>query len=342
MSKNIPCRRWVIAVFTIASSIVVFDDSCDASRIPDTLRFSGLTFVKKLERAYHVSPRLILVNERQNPAYVMAELFEKSVAFLNKQGKVVTIDSFATEPGFAASKYGDWLYLWGRKNYADSFHRIYGPAGKILFEKIAPSTGNEPSTGIPLKVPGDFLKINSLECEIDIIDTSGNIIHTARPLQDGATGNIIYDTDSSGNMLFVAVSPGDYTIFTYYDASLVEQRHAVLTLNNAILLSAAGDGRFALINFYDAGEGWPLLAVSSAGERLFQISYPKAWSISGNNKFLAVADGAGEVSLINTNTWQSILKIDTLMLIQAGIRGDWRSIDFSDDSEYLLPWAIRR
>jgi hypothetical protein len=328
-------KNWRAGIF-IVIAILSFAPAASPSRLPDTLRFGGVSYIKRIEKLYHNKARLILINEKQQPAYVMAELFDKHVSFLNQAGKVVKTDSFPQSPSFTYSKTGKWLYLWGRKNYANYFYRLYGPGGKVSFEKVMPSSGAEPSTGIPLEDPSEFIKLIAADGIMALVDTAGDILYSAKPMSDSAQANLLFDSDLNGNAIFAVASPGEYTEFISYNGHLVEQRRAMLDLGDAISISSAHDGRFALVDFFDASGGWPLVVISSTGQKLFQISFPKASKLSEDDQYLGVGRGNTEIQLIKTDAWETIVRIDSTSLAPWPYSGAWKSIDFSDDNRFML------
>jgi hypothetical protein len=332
---NSVLKIWAFGIF-ILLAILDFFPAASASRLPDTLRFGDVAYIKRVEKLYHNKARLILINEKQQTAFVMAELFEKHVSFLNPAGNTVKTDSFPQPPSFAYSKTGSWLYLWGRKNDANYYYRIYGANGDILFEKSLPPSGSEPSTGTPLENITGFIKTVWPEGVLALVDSAGDMLYSARPLEDNSQANFLFDTDLNENAIFVAASPGDYTEFISYNGHLVEQKRTTLPLNGAFSISASDDGRFAMVNFYDTGEGWPLVVMSATGQNLYQVPFPKTYAMSSDANYLGLARANNELILLKTDSWETIVRVDSAAVAAWTHSGSWKNIEFSDDTRYML------
>jgi hypothetical protein len=336
MFKHSAIYRFLATCVFCATIILMMPIEAAASRLPDTLRFGGLTYLKRVERLYHNKARLILINENQQSPYVMAELFDRQVSFANNAGKTVKTDSFPQTPSFAYSKTGNWLYLWGRKGSSSNFYRLYGPKGVVLFEKVMPSSGTEPSTGVPIESATKFIKQIWPEGLLEIVDSSGTVLHSVKPLTENVSADFLYDSDLDEKTIFLAASPGEYTELVCYNSDLVEQRRLRLSYTSAVSLVAGRTGRFALVNFFDVGEGRPIQVITPSLETPYKISYPMVGRLSRDENYFGVARANKEVLLLKTDSWEPIVKIDSTALLARANAGDWNDLEFSDDSRFML------
>jgi hypothetical protein len=334
-SKSVSHKILSIAIIGVAIIIGLATDTI-ASRLPDTLRFGGLTYLKRVERLYNNRARLVLIDENQQPPYVMAELFNTHVSFSNALGKTVKTDSFPQAPGFAYSKTGSWLYVWGKKDYTNNFYRLYGPKGTVLLEKVMPSSGTEPSTGMPTEKADAFIKEVWPEGLLEIIDTSGAMQHSVKPLSGEIQADFLYDSDLGENNIFLVASPGEFTDLICYNSDLVEQRRQTVSYTSAVSLTASRGGRFAMVNFFDVGEGRPLLIITPALEIPYKVSYPLVGRFSYDDNYFGTARINDEVLLLRTDSWEPIVKIDSTALISKPNAGNWKDIEFSDDGRFMF------
>ncbi len=332
---NFPFRIILAIVF---GAIIIAGLSADlyASRLPDTLRLGGQVYLKRVERLYNNRARLVLMNESQPVPYVMAELFNTHVSFSNPQGKTVKTDSFPQPPQFAYSKTGSWLYVWGRRNYANNFYRLYGPKGVVLFEKIMPSSGTEPSTGVPTEKATEFIKEIWPEGLFEVVDSSGIVLHSVKPLTEDVQADFIYDSDLDGKYIFLAASPGEYTDLVCYNSDLIEQRRLRVSYISAVSLTASRTGRFAMVNFFDIGEGRPILIITPSLEIPYKVTYPLVGRFSQDETYFGTARINNEVLLLRTDSWEPIVKIDSTALLSKPNAGNWKDLEFSDDGRFML------
>lgn len=322
----------------VFGAIIIAGLSADlyASRLPDTLRLGGQVYLKRVERLYNNRARLVLMNESQPVPYVMAELFNTHVSFSNPQGKTVKTDSFPQPPQFAYSKTGSWLYVWGRRNYANNFYRLYGPKGVVLFEKIMPSSGTEPSTGVPTEKATEFIKEIWPEGLFEVVDSSGIVLHSVKPLTEDVQADFIYDSDLDGKYIFLAASPGEYTDLVCYNSDLIEQRRLRVSYISAVSLTASRTGRFAMVNFFDIGEGRPILIITPSLEIPYKVTYPLVGRFSQDETYFGTARINNEVLLLRTDSWEPIVKIDSTALLSKPNAGNWKDLEFSDDGRFML------
>jgi len=276
------------------------------------------------------------MNESQPVPYVMAELFNTHVSFSNPQGKTVKTDSFPQPPQFAYSKTGSWLYVWGRRNYANNFYRLYGPKGVVLFEKIMPSSGTEPSTGVPTEKATEFIKEIWPEGLFEVVDSSGIVLHSVKPLTEDVQADFIYDSDLDGKYIFLAASPGEYTDLVCYNSDLIEQRRLRVSYISAVSLTASRTGRFAMVNFFDIGEGRPILIITPSLEIPYKVTYPLVGRFSQDETYFGTARINNEVLLLRTDSWEPIVKIDSTALLSKPNAGNWKDLEFSDDGRFML------
>jgi hypothetical protein len=327
----------LIAATIIGATIIVgLTADAFASRLPDTLRLGGQVYLKRVERLYSNRARLVLMNESQPVPYVMAELFNTHVSFSNPQGKTVKTDSFPQPPQFAYSKTGSWLYVWGRRNYANNFYRLYGPKGVVLFEKIMPSSGAEPSTGIPTEKADGFIKEVWPEGLFELVDSSGIVQHSVKPLTEDVQADFIYDSDLEGKFIFLAASPGEYTELVCYNSDLIEQRRLRVSYISAVSLTASRNGRFAMVSFFDIGEGRPILIITPSLEIPYKVTYPLVGRFSQDENYFGTARINNEVLLLRTDSWEPIVKIDSTALLSKPNAGNWKDLEFSDDGRFML------
>lgn len=307
-----------------------------ASRLPDTLKLGGQVYLKRVERFYNNRARLVLINENQPSPYIMAELFDNRVSFSNQLGKIVKTDSFPQPPQFAYSKTGSWLYVWGRRNYANNYYRLYGPKGVVLFEKLMPSSGTEPSTGVPTESATEFIKEVWPDGLFEIVDTSGIVQHSVKPLSEDVQADFIYDSDMAEKNIFLAASPGEYSELICYDKDLIEQRRLKVSYISAISVTASRNGRFAMVNFFDIGEGRPIIIVKPSLEIPYKVTYPTVGRFSQDENYFGTARINGEVLLLRTDSWEPVIKIDSAALLSKPNAGNWKDVEFSDDGRYML------
>jgi len=329
--------RKIFAVSIVAAvSIFGFSGELRASRLPDTLRLAGQVYLKRVERLYNNRARLVLIDESRPVPYIMAELFNTHISFSNQLGKIVKTDSFQQPPEFVYSKTGNWLYVWGRKNYANNYYRMYGPKGVVLFEKIMPSSGTEPSTGVPTEKANEFIKEVWPEGIFELVDSSGIVKHSVKPLSDDTQADFIYDYDIEGKNIFLAASPGDYTELICYNSDLVEQRRLRVSYISAFSLIASRNGRFAMVSFFDIGEGRPILIITPSLDTPYKISYPLVGRFSRDENYFGAARVNNEVILLRTDSWEPIVKIDSTALLSKPNAGSWKNLEFSDDTRFML------
>jgi hypothetical protein len=335
INKNVSHK--ILAITIIGAAIIVgLATDTFASRLPDTLRFGSLTYLKRVERMYNNRARLVLINENEQPPYVMAELFDRFVSFSNLSGKTIKTDSFPQPPSFAYSKTGRWLYIWGRKDYTNNFYRLYGPRGVVLFEKVMPSSGTEPATGMPTETGGNFIKEVWPEGLLEIVDSTGIAQHSVKPLTEDVQADFLYDSDLGEKNIFLVASPGEYTELVCYNSDLVEQRRQRVSFTSAVALTASRNGRFAMVNFFDVGEGRPILIITPSLDIPYKVSYPLVGRFSYDENYFGTARINGEVLLLRTDSWEPIVKIDSTALISRPSAGNWKDIEFSDDGRFMF------
>jgi hypothetical protein len=100
--------------------------------------------------------------------------------------------------------------------------------------------GTEPSTGVPTEKANEFIKEVWPEGIFELVDSSGIVKHSVKPLSDDTQADFIYDYDIEGKNIFLAASPGDYTELICYNSDLVEQRRLRVSYISAFSLIAPG------------------------------------------------------------------------------------------------------
>jgi hypothetical protein len=335
MFKGQVGHKNLVVAYT-AILVIVLSSATIASSLPDTLKFGNQVYVKSLERLYHNRAKLILINESEQPNYVMAELFNQHVSFLNQQGRVVRTDTLPTPPYFIASKTGRWLYLWGKKDAGNAYNRIYGSDGQLLFNKSSAFSGTEPPFGIPIEDALLFLKDDWSGKDLQLIDNEEQIVASVQPMGKDHEGKILYASDLRGDNIFIATASADSTAFICYDSRLIELSRAGLPLNEVTSLASSFDGRFALLRFSESGDARILVIMSNGGKKLFELDNAKICKISKDGNYLGVTDFEGGISLISTINWETILHIDSASVTGNDKTGTWRSVNFSDDGRFMI------
>jgi hypothetical protein len=314
----------------ISIFLALFAAKSNASRLPDTLRFGDIIYIKQAERLYLDEAKFIVINESGSYDFVMASLFKDHIEFFDSTGSLIKTDSLPGEPRFNFSKTGRWLFIWGKYDEQNNYYRLYEPGGVSAIDTIMTPEGYEPAFGIPLEKSQRFLKPGFPEVKLSLFDRSGNPLGGVSPLGYGATGQLFFADDLNEEYIFVTVTLDTISVFIRYNGNLAEKFRLAFPHKKVIALRCSPSGQYVLIRIIDEYNRQPMFVTDPNANSLFLIEYPRIVKFSGDEKYLAFSQADKKIIVVTTQTWEPVMALDI------GTETDWTDLNFSKGENFLV------